>query len=151
MTDTTTPRALEQRLVLRVLSYWRELAGTRPMPTVYDIGNPPVDDIREDCFILEFVESGELVFRFVGARQQAALDSDPAGLPLSALDEETLLGRAVSYRDHVLERKAPISVGGQFIDADGRTVLYRSILLPLGKNAITALLGCVNSRTVVLE
>jgi hypothetical protein len=151
MTDTIAPRALEQRLVLRVLSYWRELAGTRPMPTVYDVGNPTVGDIREDCFVLEFVESGELVFRSVGARQQAVLGSDPAGLPVSALDEETLLGRAVSYHGHVLERKAPISVGGQFIDVDGRTILYRSILLPLGKNAVTALLGCVNSRVVVLE
>jgi len=151
MTDMEMPRQIEQRLVLRLLNYWRELADDRAMPTVYDIGSKTVGDIRDDCFILEFVESGELVFRFVGERQKAVLGSDPAGLPLSAIDEETLLGRAVSYRAHVLERKTPVSVGGQFIDKAGQTVLYRSILLPLGEDKITALLGCVNSRVVVLE
>jgi hypothetical protein len=151
MTDTTVPSPQEQRLVLRLLNYWRELAASRDMPTVYDISSFTVGDIREDCFILEFTEERELVFRFVGERQKAILGVDPTGLPLSAIDDETLLGRAVSYRSQVLDRRAPVSVGGQFTDKEGRTVLYRSILLPLGENAITALLGCVNSRVVVLE
>lgn len=151
MTDTKTPRQIEQRLVLRLLNYWRDLAGARVMPTLHDIGTETVGDIRDDCFIIEFVESGELVFRFVGERQRAVLGSDPAGLPISAIDGETLLGRAVSYRAHVLERKTPVSVGGQFVDKSGHTVLYRSILLPLGEDRITALLGCVNSRVVVLD
>jgi hypothetical protein len=150
MTNTTVPRPEEQRLVLRLLNYWRELANERSMPTVADIADSSAD-IRQHCFILEFADAGELVFQFVGEGQHAALGSDPTGLPLSVIDDETLLGRAVSYRAQVIERQAPVSVGGQFTDKDGRAVLYRSILLPLGENAITALLGCVNSRVVVLE
>jgi hypothetical protein len=151
MTDTDTPRQQEQRLVLRLLNYWRDLADTRAMPTVADVANLGDDHIREDCFILDTGESGELVFRFVGERQKAVLDNDPTGLALSVIEGETLLGRAVSYRALVFERGAPVSVGGQFVDGSGQTVLYRSILLPLGDDRITALLGCVNRRIVVLD
>lgn len=142
-------RQQEQRLVLRLLGHWRELTGDRSMPTVADVA-ASASDIRDDCFVLES-EAGELVFRFVGERQKVLLDGDPSGLRLSAIDRETLLGRAVSYCAQVIERGAPVSVGGQFVDKGGHTVLYRSILLPLGENGITAFLGCVNSRVVVLE
>lgn len=150
MLDTDTPRQQEQRLVLRLLNRWRELADERAMPAVADVA-ALADDIREDCFVLERIESDDLAFRFVGARQRAVLDSDPTGRRLSEIDGKTLLGRAVCYRAHVFERAAPVSVGGQFIDKSGQTMLYRSILLPLGDDGITALLGCVNSRLVVLE
>lgn len=139
----------EQRLVLRLLDRWRNLAGERPMPTVADVARL-ADDIRDDCFVLED-DAGEFVFRFVGERQRALLESDPSGLRLSAIAGETLLGRAIAYRAQVIERAVPVSVGGQFVDKDGRTILFRSILLPLGENGISALLGCVNYRVVVLD
>jgi hypothetical protein len=148
MTDGIA-RQQEQRLVLRLLKRWRDLAGERPMPTVDDVTGL-ASDIRDDCFVLED-QGGELVVRFVGERQKAILGSDPAGLGLSAIDGETLLGHAVSYRAQVIERGVPVSVGGQFVDKNGHAILYRSILLPLGRNGITALLGCVNGRVVVLE
>jgi hypothetical protein len=147
MNETT--RQPEQRLVLRLLERWRTLAGERAMPAVADIARLG-DDIRDDCFVLED-EAGELLFRFVGERQKSLLASDPSSLRVSAIDGETLLGRAIGYRAHVLDRRVPVSVGGQFVDRDGRTILYRSILLPLGENGITALLGCVNGRVVVRD
>jgi hypothetical protein len=51
----------------------------------------------------------------------------------------------------VLDRGAPVSVGGQFVNERGQAMLYRSILLPLGASEISALLGCVNSRVVVTD
>lgn len=146
--DTNMPSHHEQRLVLRLLNYWRDLAGGRAMPTLAEITS---GEILDDAFILELVDSGELAFRFIGERQKAVIGSDPAGLLLSTVDEETLLGRAVSYRAQVFNRGTPVSVGGQFQDKGGNTILYRSILLPLGENEIVGLLGCVNSRVVVLE
>src|SRR5690349_14162568 len=109
--DETT-RQQEQRLVLRLLERWRTLVGERRMPAAADVARLG-DDIRDDCFVLED-EAGELVVRFVGERQKALLGSDPTGLRVSTIDDETLLGRATGYRAQVMERGVPVSVGGQF-------------------------------------
>ena len=150
MADTSILPPEEQRLVLRLLSYWRELAGERPMPAVDDIDGTAIQDMWGYCFLLEGPEGG-LVFRFVGEHHVADLRADPTGQPVSGVRQNTLLGRAVAYSGQVVDRKVPITLGGKFVDAAGRNVLYRSILMPVASNGATVLLGGANSRVVVLD
>ena len=151
MTETTNPR--ERRLVLRLLSYWRELAGERTMPQPSDVDGGKIQDMWGHCFVLKVVNSGEPVYGYVGAHHAEKLNGDINGKVVSAAGADTLIGQASSYYRQVLARGIPITLGGQFVNAAGRTVLYRSILLPLGDDGgkITALLGGANCRELVDE
>jgi hypothetical protein len=93
------------------------------------------------------------VYSAIGEQHAASLPADLRGKPISAAGGDTLLGQAGSYYRQVLARGIPITLGGQFINREQRTVLYRSILLPLsdGEGRVTALLGGANCRELVAE
>jgi hypothetical protein len=123
------------------------------MPHPNDLDGAKIPDIWGHCFTLEVRGSGEPVFEYIGDQHAAKLDSDLKGKPVSAAGSDTLLGQAASYHRQVLARGIPITLGGQFVNREGRTVLYRSILLPLGEGGgqIMALLGGVNCRELLAE
>ena len=70
---------------------------------------------------------------------------------LSEVPVDTLLGQATLYWRKVVEKRVPISIGGEFRHRDGRLILYRSIILPLSadERQIDHLLGAANYRAVV--
>ena len=151
VTETINPR--ERRLVLRLLSYWRELAGERDMPQPSDIDGGRIPDMWGHCFLLEVRGSGEPAFGYIGEQLAAQLDKDLTGQAVSSAGSDTLLGQGASYHRQVLARGIPITLGGQFVNRERRAVLYRSILLPLGEGEgrITALFGGANCRELVAE
>jgi hypothetical protein len=147
VTDTTNPR--ERRLVLRLLGHWRDLAGDRAMPRVSDVDGAAIPELWPFCFMLD-VRGAEPVFTFVGQFHVDSLGTNPTGQPLSSVPAETLLSQGLSYYPRVLARAIPITLGGQFVNRDGRTILYRSIIMPLGESdgPVPALLGGANCREV---
>lgn len=151
MTETIDPR--ERRLVLRLLSYWRELAGERDMPRPDDVDGGKIPDMWGHCFMLEVRGAGEPVYGTIGDHHAAKLQADLRGREVSAAGGDTLLGQAASYYRQVLARGIPITLGGQFVNREQQTVLYRSILLPLGEGEgrVTALLGGANCRELAAE
>jgi hypothetical protein len=150
VTDTTNPR--ERRLVLRLLGHWRDLAGDRAMPRASDVDGAAIPELWPYCFMLD-VRGPEPVFTFVGDFHVAAVGRDPTGQPLSSVPTETLLSQGLSYYPRVLARAIPITLGGQFVDRDGRTILYRSIIMPLGESEgrVPMLLGGANCREVAAD
>ncbi|HTI85994.1 MAG TPA: PAS domain-containing protein [Alphaproteobacteria bacterium] len=151
MTPTTGVSHEEQRLVLRLMVHWRALAGDRDMPVFADFDPAVVPDIWADSFLVDARTSPGLVFHALGLHHVDALGRDVSGQRVTTAGHNTLLGRALSYADKVLERRVPISLGGQFVDNEGRMRLYRSILLPLEHDGGLALLGAANSRIVVVD
>jgi hypothetical protein len=150
VTETTNPR--ERRLVLRLLGHWRELTGDRAMPRASDVDGAAIPELWPYCFMLD-VRGTEPVFTFVGSYHVESLGHDPTGQPLSSIPSETLLAQGLSYYPRVLARAIPITLGGQFVNRDGRTVLYRSIIMPLGEGdgRVPALLGGANCREVAAD
>jgi hypothetical protein len=147
VTESTNPR--ERRLVLRLLGHWRDLAADRDMPRPADVDGARIPELWPFCFILD-VTGAEPVFTYVGPFHVEALGRDPTGQPFSSLEGDTLLGQALSYYPRVLARAIPITLGGEFVNREGRTVLYRSIIMPLGEGdgRIPSLLGGANCREV---
>ena len=145
MIDTNNPR--ERRLVLRLLAFWREIAGERSMPAPADVDGSRIPEMWGHCFLVDVRPADEPVFDYVGEHHLNGFVRDPKGRPLSAAGADTLLRQAVSYHRQVLARGIPITLGGQFVTTGGRTVIYRSILLPLGEDGrIVGLLGGANCR-----
>jgi hypothetical protein len=141
----------EQRLVLRLLAHWRALAGDRAMPRFTDFDPKGIPDIWDEAFLVDARDPSDLAFHAIGACHVDALGRDVRGERVKTVGDDTLLGRAVSYAANVIERRVPITLGGQFVDAQGRMRLYRSILMPLDHEGGLALLGAANSRVVVVD
>jgi hypothetical protein len=148
--ETTNPR--ERRLVLRLLGHWRDLADDRAMPRVSDVDGAAIPELWPYCFMLD-VRGAEPVFTYVGEFHVASVGRDPTGQPLSSVPPETLLSQGLSYYPRVLARAIPITLGGQFVNREGRTVLYRSIIMPLGEGEgpVPSLLGGANCREVAAD
>lgn len=122
------------------------------MPQLSDVDGGKIPEMWGHCFLLK-VGATEPVFSYVGIHHTALLPTDVSGKPVSSAGANTLIGQAASYYRQVLGRGIPITLGGQFVNAADRTVLYRSILLPLGDEGgkITALLGGANCRELLAE
>ncbi|MGE5538593.1 MAG: PAS domain-containing protein [Gemmatimonas sp.] len=140
----------ERRLVLRLLNHWREWAGERGMPEPGDVVREALGDCLPHCFMLTPTDDGVLTFTFVGSEHAGEIGADLVGRPLDLAPANSLLGQAVrAYRD-VMARRVPITLGGEFTDRNGRQILYRSILCPLGDGTPRALIGAANGRGVVV-
>ncbi|HTI85993.1 MAG TPA: PAS domain-containing protein [Alphaproteobacteria bacterium] len=151
MADDGRIPGTEQRLVMRLLVHWRELAGGHPMPDFEDFDPWDVPELWEDSFLIDARDPSALVFHSVGDNHIDALGRDPSTQLVSTVGEDTLLGRAVSYAAQVIECKQPMMLGGVLADSDGNAHLYRSILMPLAHGRGLALLGAANSRIVTGE
>lgn len=145
------PKGLERRLVLRLLSYWRDLCGARTYPSFADVDPASIPDIWTWALVVEVVgHEADPVFRHVGDSLAAFAPIPLVGLELSALPRETLVTHAVSYVQAVIAKGVPISRGGEFTRPGNIRVLYRSILLPMSDDGttISGLLGAANCREV---
>lgn len=143
---------MERRLVVRLLQYWRGLADDG-FPREAEIDSQTIADIWPYCALLD-TEGKETdpEFLYVGA-QFATGAADLTRQRLSSALPNTLLSQGLSYFGQVLTRKAPISFGGEFTDAAGVKILYRSVILPLSKHgvSISGLLAAANCRPVALD
>jgi hypothetical protein len=145
------PPAMERRLVLRVLNYWRHLAGEREFPSVEDIKTDDIPEIWPNCFILDPADTpDDPVLVEIGEYLEEEFGKDARGKRVSEVVTGTLLAAALGHYRQVAAKKVPISLGGDYINSDGVKVLYRSIILPLSGDGetIDKFFGAANSRSV---
>lgn len=139
----------ERRLVFRLLTYWRELGGEASLPSLSAIDAEAIPDIWPHCFMLECrPDDAEVVFHSAGQEFASTCGRDLTGVEVSSVPSNSLAEHATYFLEEVRRRMAPICRGGAFADADGITVLYRSILVPLSDEGevVNALLGAANCR-----
>lgn len=150
-TPPDAPQGMERRMVLRLLSQWREWQGDEDFPSFAAVDPDAVSDMWDYCFVLDFIDHEEdPVIRMVGPELAAYMPLDVSNCRLSEAPASSLIEHAASYYQEVLARSVPISRGGEFRKYDGKTVLYRSIILPMSDDGktISGLLGAANCREV---
>lgn len=148
------PKGLERRVVLRLLSYWRDLCGEREFPSFAEIDPAQIPDLWAHCFVLEIAgHTEDPAFKSIGADLAEQAGFNLTGKRVTDLPEHTLIAAAVSYVDEVLRSKVPTCRGGEYLAPDGGRVHYRSILLPISDDGetISGLLGAVNCQEVTEE
>ncbi|HYM30323.1 MAG TPA: PAS domain-containing protein [Candidatus Cybelea sp.] len=151
MPDTGHPA--ERRLVLRLLNHWREIAGERAMPSFADLRAEAMPDMWPHCYVLELkAPPAPPLLKIIGASFADEAGLDLIGKPVSSLPADTLIRNASRYWDMVMDKRVPVSLGGEFKHRGGHLVLYRSIILPLSANGAGPdhLLGGANCRVVVV-
>jgi hypothetical protein len=139
---------VERRLVLRLMAYWRVAADGGALPTFDALARLSLDEIRPHLFLLRLRRDEEPVVERIGPTLAERLPFPVAGLPVSAVPADTMLGRGVAYYRQVLDRGIPISQGGSFTDSQGISFLFRSVIAPLddGQGAIGYLVGAANGK-----
>lgn len=142
--------ALERRMVHRLLVHWRNARADAPYPSLATMLAQDLGDIRPSIYVLQLDGDGtEPVLQQFGEAFAQEVGPDVIGKPVSAVPTETLLGRAMRYYPRVLNKRVPVTVGGEFDNAGGETILYRSILVPLSAEDgnLDFLLGAANFKT----
>lgn len=145
--DTSSP--VERRLVMRLLRHWQALADGRAMPARTAIVPRQIPEMWPFCWIATLRDSGP-VFTAIGDAYRDEDGESLVGQPLSAASPYTLIGKSTEYHAEVLAQRVPISIGGELPHQDGRLLLYRSVVLPLGRDGKTIdhLLGAANCRAI---
>ncbi len=142
----------ERRLSLRLLRYWQEKCGSRPMPIENDIDPEQLGEDWEYCFLLQSRDVANIQdynFTYLGQKiMNAYFDK--------AIDEHNqfMVGpnafRLSNHFSRVLETCGPVLDEGEFQTIHGHRVLYRQVLLPLGVEGkgIEAIFGGMNYKII---
>lgn len=140
----------ERRLSLRLLRYWQEKRGVRPMAVENDIDPEELGEDWAFCFLLQARDVTNIQdynFTYLGEKIMGAYFD-------KAIDEHNqfMVGpnafRLSGHFSRVLETKAPVLDEGEFQTLHGRRVLYRQVLLPLGEDDanVEAIFGAMNYK-----
>jgi hypothetical protein len=142
----------ERRLSLRLMRYWSEKSGLRPMAVENDIDPEELGEDWGYCFLLQARDVANIQdynFTYLGENiMKAYFDTS-----LDAHNQFMVGPNAFRLSAHftkVLETKAPVLDEGEFATVQGRRVLYRQVLLPLGQTdgVVEAIFGGMNYKIV---
>ena len=138
-------------MIIRLLQYWRGLGSDDRIPPLAGIDPETIPDIWPSCAILDVDgKESDPEITFLGPELMAHAGEELAGRRLSNAKPGTLVSNGFTYFGQVLDKRAPITYGGEFTDGRGVTILYRSVILPLSVDGekIDRLLIAANCREV---
>ena len=132
----------ERRLNMRLMAFWWDRRADRRFPSIEDFDPEELSDVWTHCFTLTPKEPCDRsAFRYVGDTIAAASGLTETEITVDHVSENSLLDHATRNVDEVLAQQVPVIRSGEFVNEDGETVMYRSILLPLSHDQET--INCV--------
>jgi len=138
--ESSLPR--ERRLNMRLMAFWWDKRADRRFPSVEDFDPQELNDVWTHCFTLHPKDPFEQsAFHYVGDSIAAASGLSSAQITVDKLGENSLLDHATRNVGEVVTQRVPVIRSGEFVNEDGETVMYRSILLPLSQDQAT--IDCV--------
>jgi len=138
--------AIERRITEQLILYWQKLRLDRAYPDIGDIKKDDLDELWDDCFIIEFEYINSALthtFNFIGDNI-----SDIAGKNVPKEQILSFIGNNLaSQYERVLETKRPLIEEAEFKNLNNKVIKYRQILLPVGSDSsITHILGGVRFK-----
>ncbi|MFM5908273.1 MAG: hypothetical protein ACKOPO_11935 [Novosphingobium sp.] len=140
----------ERRLQVRAYNHWASMLHERPFPVIADLETGNLPDFDRFSVLLDF--SGGITdpaIRYLGsALAEECGASVEAIRTLSDVPSRSLLSRITDHYLQIHANQAPIGFEAEFVNALGRTILYRGILLPfsgsLDSSEIDLIYGVIN-------
>lgn len=139
----------EKRVTLRLWNYWNGLRGGEAYPSLRDFRVEAVGDLGEHAFVVDFLaDPDDPTLRFVGRALCEEAGLDLTMKRLSAVPMASLLGQAAIHLNQVFNRAAPVGLQDEFAGPQGRSVLYRGVLLPFRgeRDGIDFIVGAITYR-----
>ena len=143
---------MERRMVHRLIAHWRGAHIEDELPTLAAVLVRNLEDIESCAYALRIHDdSSDPVFEYVGTSFFGPESPKLIGAALSRVPAMTLLGQAAKNYRKVLDKSVPFSLGGEFVNNDGVTVLYRSVILPVRDTDgyVSHLIGAANCKKKV--
>lgn len=127
----------EQRLTIRLISYWDRLRGAAPMPMIQQFNTATIQDLWPYCLrlTLEPANGNTVNYRYdyLGKKITEIYGRDLTGQVASSMIHNLPGSAILKQVDKVIADPEPMEDAGQFINAKSRVVKYRSCLLPFGQ------------------
>lgn len=123
--------------------YWQELKGNRPLPLEHEVSAEALKDIWNSCFLV-VKRHGSFAYEYLGTDLLDAYGDDLTGKEIT---EALLYPHPKSLFEAfqaVSTTALPAMDEGEFTNARGQVVKYRSCVLPLaaqGGDGVAFLLG----------
>jgi hypothetical protein len=138
--DSGLPR--ERRLNMRLMAFWWDKRADRRFPSAEDFDPQELSDVWTHCFTIHPQDPYEQsAFDYVGDSIAAASGISGPEITVDKLGEKCLLDHATRNVGEVLTQQVPVIRSGEFVNEEGETVMFRSILLPLSQDQNT--IDCV--------
>ena len=132
----------ERRLNMRLMAFWWDKRADRQFPSPEDFDPQELSDVWTHCFTLQPQDPcAQSTFQYVGDTLAATSGLTGAEITVDELSQNSLLDHATRNVGEVLTQQVPVIRSGEFVNEDGQTVMYRSILLPLSQDQET--IDCV--------
>ena len=132
----------ERRLNMRLMAFWWDRRASRRFPSVEDFDPEALSDVWTHCFTLTPQEPcDQSAFQYIGDTIAAASGLTESEITVDRVSKNSLLDHATRNVGDVLAQQVPVVRSGEFVNQDGETVMYRSILLPLSQDQET--IDCV--------
>ena len=129
---------VERRLHARAYHHWASLLGDAPYPPIAALDPEAIADFAGNSVLLDFRgRSGDPAIAYIGQALRGEGDLDGRPGTLADLPQGSLLARMVGHYGQILSDKAPAGFEAEFVNARGRTTLYRAILLPYSSDGRT--------------
>lgn len=143
---------MERRMVHRLIAHWRAAHVEDHLPTLAAVLVRNLEDIAACMFVLRIHDDeSDPVFEFVGDSFFGKDSVKLTGVTVSRVPPKTLLGQTAKNYRKVLDKSVPFSLGGDFQNNEGVTVLYRSVILPVRdtEGYVSHLVGAANCKKKV--
>lgn len=128
----------ERRLNMRLMAFWWDRRASRRFPSVEDFDPEELSDVWTHCFTLAPQEPcDQSAFQYIGDTIAAASGLTESEITVDRVSKNSLLDHATRNVGDVLAQQVPVIRSGEFVNEDGETVMYRSILLPLSQDQKT--------------
>lgn len=150
---TNQTEGQEQRITKRLMAYWHEHKGTKLLPRDSDINPAALQDVWDDCFVVEVKMDAspgdEFRYSYLGPSIIAAYGDNVTGADIQTSMLSPSGGHVTDIFEKVIETKKPIIQESEFLNAHKILVRYRQCVLPFGDGDgnVTRLLGGVRWGT----
>ncbi|MBX7541603.1 hypothetical protein [Qipengyuania sphaerica] len=121
----------ERRMQVRAYNHWASQLGEENLPHIEDLEPEFLGDFGPYSVLLDFSTGSETpTLSFIGAELRDECRLHDLIEELSEIPQDSLLSKVAANYLKVVQAQAPVTFEAESVNAKGRSVAYRGILLP---------------------
>lgn len=142
----------ERRMHVRAYNHWVSLLKGRPYPAIGDLDHAQAEDFRSNGVLIDFAQDVEdPVIAHLGDRLAAECALEGPITRVADVPPRSLLSRLTDHHLQIIANRAPVGFEAEFVSGQGRTTLYRGILMPFSSDdgeGIDFIYGVINWKEI---
>ena len=144
----------ERRMQVRAYNFWTSQLHEKNYPCIEELDPETVDDFSEYSVLLDFTSGVENPsIQYVGSKLRGECGISEDITYLDQVPPRSLLSRITDHYLQIIANRAPIGFEAEFVNEQGKTIMYRGILLPYSSDddTIDFIYGVINWKVAAEE